>query len=77
MPLCAYLDDDEARLNQRDSGLFLGLSIRELKELVQRGEITPADIRNGRMWFQLGELRRYSRNVAQLTASRLPAVGSA
>jgi hypothetical protein len=63
--------DDGRRLSERNARAYLGFhTVAELRQRVIAGALTPAEVDGeGRMWFRLGELRRYSRDLALLTAA--------
>lgn len=69
--------DDDRRLSERNARTYLGFrSLADLRARVSAGALAPAEVDgDGRMYFRLGDLRRYSRNVALLTAA--PASGRA
>jgi hypothetical protein len=62
-------DDDELLLTDSEAVLYLGFRTKaDLLQRVTEGRLEPADRRKGRWRFRLGELRRYSRDTARLTA---------
>jgi hypothetical protein len=69
--------DDDRRLSERNARVYLGFpTVADLRRRVTAGALTPAEVDGeGRMWFRLGELRRYSRDLALRTAA--PADGRA